>query len=58
MSPQEYDCTQALEHLGVALNLLKRSGVSKRCLDKVRLAISSAKGAKRHASHREDRRVA
>lgn len=41
----------AVAHLTAARDLLKRVGAS-RTVDRVRLAISSAKGAVRHAEHR------
>jgi len=49
------DIEDALVHLRVALESLKRAG-AKRTADRVRLAISSAKGALRHANNRHTRR--
>lgn len=42
----------ALDHLVAARELLKAAGCSPRMLDRVRAAISSAKGAVRHAGHK------
>lgn len=39
----------AVEALALARDCLKTAGASPRCIDKVRLALSSAKGAVRHA---------
>lgn len=43
----------ALKHLTTARDLLKAAGCSTRLLAKLRLTISSAKGALRHAEHKD-----
>lgn len=47
----------ALASLVAARNMLKRAGCSPRMLNRVREAISSAKGAVRHADHRTQKLV-
>lgn len=43
----------ALKHLTAARELFKSAGASPRLLDKIRLAISSGKGAVRYAEHKD-----
>ena len=50
----------AIGHLRKARELLREAGASKRCIDRVRKALTSAGGAARHVrhrAHREDMRV-
>jgi hypothetical protein len=42
----------AINHLRFARDFLKASGASKRCVDRVRLALTSAGGALRHVQGR------
>lgn len=62
MKPQKQraaDVASGLMHLRLALKYLSDAGCSRRLLAKVRLAQSSAKGAKRNAvnrAHREEYR--
>ena len=48
MTANEALVDDAIRHLAIARELLKRAGAVK-SLERVRLAISSAKGARRHA---------
>lgn len=48
--------THAVEALGDARDWLIVAEASKRCIDKVRIALSSAKGAVRHAENRSYRK--
>ena len=57
MEPKTHNIAlrEAVRHLRLARDHLKAAGTSKRCVDRVRAALASAKGAARHGQNRPAR---